>query len=84
MDVITNQPGVQLYTCDSLYNASLPVPRKVSQGGPLVYYENHSCFALEQQSYIDGINHPEWGINQIYSPERPYLWESKYMFSTVH
>jgi aldose 1-epimerase len=32
---------------------------------------------------VDGINHPEWGRDQIYDPTRPYKWAAEYSFSTV-
>lgn len=38
---------------------------------------------LEAEDYIDGINNPEWGRDQIYGPDRPYFWKADYKFSTV-
>lgn len=84
LDVTTNQPALQVYTCDGIFNASLPIPRKVDQGGPSTYYQDHSCLVVEQESWIDAINQPEWGIDQIYGPDRDYLWEAEYAFSVVH
>lgn len=83
MDVTTNQPALQIYTCNGIFNSSLPIPRKASQGGPATFYENHSCIVVEQESYIDAINNPEFGINQIYGPSRPYTWEATYVFSVL-
>ncbi|TCD70826.1 hypothetical protein EIP91_001516 [Steccherinum ochraceum] len=84
MDVTTNQPALQVYTCNGIYNASLPIPRKTSQGGPSSgVYEDHSCVVIEQESWIDAINNPEFGIDQIYGPGRDYDWESTYTFSTL-
>jgi aldose 1-epimerase len=77
LEVTTNQPALQIYTCNYVAN----VPRKVDQGGPSVNYTDHSCLVIEQESYIDGINNPEFGVNQIYGPERPYVWKSSYKFS---
>ncbi|KII95246.1 hypothetical protein PLICRDRAFT_48209 [Plicaturopsis crispa FD-325 SS-3] len=84
LDVTTDQTALQLYTCDGIYNASLPIPRKKDQGGPSGFYEDHSCVVVEQQGWIDAINNPQWNVDQIYSPQRDYHWESKYQFSVVH
>ncbi|KZP17313.1 galactose mutarotase-like protein [Athelia psychrophila] len=83
LEVTTNQQALQMYTCDGIYNATNPIPRKKDQGGPDYHYTDHSCVVLEQESYIDAINNPEYGINQIYGPGRDYNWESKYVFSVV-
>ncbi|KDQ64640.1 hypothetical protein JAAARDRAFT_167124 [Jaapia argillacea MUCL 33604] len=83
LDVYTDQPALQVYTCNGLYNSTLPIPRKASQGGPSAYYLDHSCLVVEQESWIDAINNPEFGVNQIYGPGRDYHWESKYVFSVV-
>ncbi|KAH7914391.1 galactose mutarotase-like domain-containing protein, partial [Hygrophoropsis aurantiaca] len=83
MDVVTNQPALQMYTCNGIYNATLPIPRKNSQGGPNYQYEDHSCVVIEQESYIDAINNPEYGVNQIYGPGRDYVWEAVYTFSVL-
>ncbi|TFK75769.1 galactose mutarotase-like protein [Pluteus cervinus] len=83
MDITTNQPAVQIYSCNGLWNAKTPIPRKKSQGGPSTVYDNHSCIVVEAEGYIDGINNPQWGVNQIYDATRPYVWESTYRFSTI-
>lgn len=79
LDVVTNQPALQIYSC----NAMDPTPRKNSQGGPDAVVEDYSCFVFEQESYLDAINNPEFGIDQIYGPNRPYFWHSSYIFSVV-
>ncbi|KAJ7684030.1 galactose mutarotase-like domain-containing protein [Mycena rosella] len=83
LDVTTNQPALQVYTCNGLFNPALPIPRKVDQGGPDAVYGYHSCVVVEQESWIDGINHPEFPVNQIYGPDRTYSWESTYAFSVL-
>lgn len=60
-----------------------PIPRKKSQGGPSGIYTDHSCIAIENESVIDAINNPEFKVNQIYGPGRPYNWETSYVFSTL-
>jgi len=81
MDVTTNQAALQMYTCNGLYNASTPIPRKASQGGPSEHYPNYSCVVLEQENIIDAINNPEYGADEIYGPGRDYVWEAVYKFS---
>jgi aldose 1-epimerase len=100
--VTTDQPAIQLYSCDGLFNATAPIPRKASQGGPLAHYTDWSCVVIEQvsrhaltvlsraltralqESWIDAINQPQWGVNQIYGPKRDYNWNSVYQFSVMH
>jgi len=83
LEVTTNQPALQIYTCNGLFNSSLPIPRKLDQGGPNAVYADHSCLVVEQESWIDGINNPNFPVNQIYGPERSYSWESSYVFSVL-
>ena len=85
LDVTTNQPALQIYSCNGIYTPADPVPRKASQGGGSadVVYENHSCVVLEQESYLDAINNPEWGVDQVYGPDRPYFWHASYKFSVL-
>lgn len=60
MDVTTDQPAVQVYT-----GFWLNTPRKAVHGGPELNYTKWSAVAIEQEGYIDAINTPEWGVNQI-------------------
>lgn len=83
LDIFTNQPALQVYTCNGIFNATLPIPRKKSQGGPSGIYTDHSCIVIENESVIDAINNPEFRVNQIYGPGRPYNWEASYVFSTL-
>jgi len=83
LDIITNQLALQIYSCNGIFNPALPIPRKKEQGGPQTNYENHSCVVIESESIIDAINNPEFGVDQIYGPTRPYTWEATYVFSTV-
>ncbi|KAH9910660.1 galactose mutarotase-like protein [Epithele typhae] len=79
LDVTTSNPAVQVYTA-----YWLNTPRKVVHGGPDVNYTSYSAVAIEQEGYIDAINTPEWGVDQIYYPGKDYVWSSTYKFSTVH
>ncbi|KAJ7121117.1 galactose mutarotase-like protein [Mycena epipterygia] len=77
LDIVTDQPAVQMYT------ASLDMPRKEVHGGPGKEYGPHSTVALEQEGWLDAINTPEWGVDQIYHPGREFVWNAEYRFSVV-
>ncbi|KAJ7118624.1 galactose mutarotase-like protein [Mycena crocata] len=77
LDIETDQPAVQVYT------ASLNMPRKQVHGGPTKQYGARSTVAIEQEGWLDAINTPEWGVDQIYGPERKFAWNTKYTFSVV-
>ncbi|KAK0551114.1 hypothetical protein OC844_006629 [Tilletia horrida] len=87
LSVTTDQPALQVYTCDGVSSPTKgSLPRKVAHGGDGTLdeiYENHSCVVLEAQDYIDAVNHPEWGRDVIYSPDRPYVWQADYSFSIL-
>ena len=51
MRMITDQPGVQLYTANNIYE------RKGKRG---LIYGHRSGFCLETQHFPDCIHHPEW------------------------
>ncbi|KAH7103343.1 galactose mutarotase-like protein [Auriculariales sp. MPI-PUGE-AT-0066] len=86
LDITTNQPALQIYTCNGIFNAENPIPRKKAQGKG--HYTNYSCFVLEQESWIGAIddNTQSWGIDQIYGPGtkngKEYVWEATHKFST--
>ncbi|KDR81433.1 hypothetical protein GALMADRAFT_239324 [Galerina marginata CBS 339.88] len=81
LDILTNQPAVQMFSCNGVSAAS--IPRKTTQGGPGAIYTDHSCIAIEIESVIDAINNPEFGVDQIYGPGRAYDWEAFYVFSNI-
>jgi len=84
LDIYTNQPAIQVYTCNGIFNPDVLIPRKKDQGGPPAVYTDHSCIVIENESVIDAINNPEFGVDQIYGPGKPYNWEARYVFSTFH
>jgi len=51
MEVLTDQPGVQLYTANFVNNT----PGKLGQ-----VYEKHSALCLETQHFPDSVNHPNF------------------------
>lgn len=87
VSVSSDQPAIQVYTCSGINSPSKgSIPRKRSHGGDGTLdkiYDNYSCVVLEMEDYIDGINHPEWGRDQIYGPDRNYTWNAQYKFSHV-
>ncbi|KAG8679359.1 hypothetical protein FRC09_019029, partial [Ceratobasidium sp. 395] len=76
LEIASNQPVVQIYSGNWLQ-----IPRKVVHGGPSLIYDQYSAVAIEPEGYIDAINNPEWGIDQIYHPGRDFKWTSTYQFS---
>lgn len=84
LDVKTNQIAAQVYTGNGMQSVR-NITRKASQGGnDGGIYVDHSCVVLEQQSYIDGINHPEWGVKSFYGPGDEYKWDAEYTFSVIN
>ncbi|EKM51028.1 uncharacterized protein PHACADRAFT_199860 [Phanerochaete carnosa HHB-10118-sp] len=81
LDIATSNPATQVFTA---YWLGLEgIPRKKVHGGPSVNYTYWAGVAIEQEGYIDAINTPEWGVDQIYGPDRDYIWSSTYKFSIV-
>ncbi|KAH8801236.1 galactose mutarotase-like protein [Flagelloscypha sp. PMI_526] len=78
VDISTNQPAVQVYT-----SFWMNQPAKKIHGGPALNYSRWSAVAIEQQGWIAAINTPQWGIDQIYGPDRDFDWSSTYKFSTI-
>lgn len=89
MDVSTNQPGVQIYTCNG-QDGTIPVKQSQQDrngGGEdaAQFVEQYGCVVIEPQAWIDGINHPEWGVDkyEIFSPETgPLVFYATHDFST--
>ncbi|PPR01531.1 hypothetical protein CVT24_001843 [Panaeolus cyanescens] len=78
LDISTNQPAAVVYT-----SFWLNTIRKNDHGGPSLKYDRSSAIAIEQQGHVAAINTPEWGVDQIYGPDREYEWVSEYKFSQV-
>ena len=89
MDVGTNQQGMQVYTCNG-QNGTIAVRQSVQDAnsgidGAATEIQQHGCVVVEPQAWIDGINHPEWGVDkyEIFSPETPPFMEfTTFDFST--
>ena len=70
MSVVTDCPGIQLYTANSLCAA----------GKDGAFYADRSGVCLETQYYPDAIHHPEWKQPVVKAGER-YHSETKYIFN---
>ncbi|KAL0957961.1 hypothetical protein HGRIS_000142 [Hohenbuehelia grisea] len=81
LEIFTDQAATQIFT--AYWLILLNMPRKRAHGGPALTYPAWAAVALEQQGYADAINNPEWGVNQIYGPKRPYIWSTTYKLSTA-
>ncbi|GAA5906902.1 uncharacterized protein JCM6883_005724 [Sporobolomyces salmoneus] len=90
LKVRTNQPLVHLYSCNSPSFSSTTgdYPFKPTQNnGEIGTYGHHSCLAVEQEGWIDGLHHEkEWDLkrekSQWYDSERKYEWWAEYEFET--
>lgn len=73
MDLLCDQPGMQLYTANFMSD-----PRGKHGTG----CQPRSAVCLEPGIYPDAIHHPAWP-SPVFSPERPYLWRMRLEFSLV-
>jgi len=89
LDVTTNQKALQIYTCNGMENGAIPRKRSQNNKQGAAHYTNYSCFVLEQEGWIGGIqdNTKQWGQDQIYGPGTPngpeYVWEATHKFSVM-
>jgi aldose 1-epimerase len=89
MDISTNQRGLQIYTCNG-QNGTIPVKqsqqaRNNGTSTATKFVQKHGCMVIETQAWIDGINHPEWGITdyEVFGPTTgPAVNFATYDFST--
>ena len=70
MEVLTDQPGVQLYTSNFLGDTG-------KGGRP---YGPYDAFCLETQNYPDAPNHPNFP-SALLLPGIPYVRETVYAFT---
>lgn len=73
MDIVTDQPGVQIYTCGA-FSAE-----KGKGGIPLHFNQG---IALETQGFPDNPNHPNFPKTYLL-PEETYLSTTKFLFSAI-
>ena len=71
MSVVTDCPGIQLYTANFL---------DVESGKGGIRYGKYSGVCLETQFYPDAVHHPEWAQPVVKAGER-YHSETKYIFA---
>ncbi|KAK7222708.1 hypothetical protein V2G26_010711 [Clonostachys chloroleuca] len=82
-DLRTDQPGVQVYTCNWFGGTT---DLKSTQGlEDRTKVGRSSCVAIEAHDYPDGINHPEWDRkdNQLTGPGETYKWSSSWTFGLL-
>ena len=72
MEVVTTEPGVQLYTANHLDG-------KLGKSGRI--YNKHGAFCLETQHYPDSPNKPEFPTT-ILRPGEKYESRTVYAFGT--
>jgi aldose 1-epimerase len=72
MEVLTTQPGVQLYTANHLNNF---------KGKAGAVYNRHAAFCLETQHYPDSPHHPEFP-STILQPGKTYSQVTVFRFLT--
>lgn len=89
MEVVTNQPSLQFFTCLNM-NGTIPVKAsQVARNGNrsnVTFVEEYGCYAIEPEGWVDGINNPEWGqqSNLLYTPEsRPFMNLATYTFGII-
>ena len=70
MQVVTDCPGVQVYTANEL--------GVVGKAG--ILYPDRSAVCLETQYYPDAVHHPHWP-QPIFKAGEKYMSETKYVFS---
>ncbi len=72
MTVLTDQPGLQLFTMNSVVEGS-----KNRDGSPM---QPHRAFCLETQFYPDSPNRPEFPFRYV-EPDKPFESRTEYRFS---
>lgn len=78
LEVYSDQPGVQLYTGNSL-----PAPDQTALIGKSdAGYRKHGAFCLETQNYPDAINHSNFP-SPILNPGETYTHRVKYYFGVA-
>ncbi|KAH8695441.1 putative aldose 1-epimerase [Talaromyces proteolyticus] len=89
LDVATNQPAQQIYTCNG-QNGTIPIKasqkaRNEAAGkGGVDYVNKWGCIVIETEGWIDAINQPEWAQHEIYAPgDVPTVNLATYQFGTI-
>lgn len=70
MTVLTDVPGIQVYTADYF---------EVANGRDGMYYGGYAGIALETQYYPDAIHHPDFP-QPVFTPEHPYTSTTVFAF----
>lgn len=92
LEVTTNQPALQIYTCNGM-KGTIPVrpsqvKRNVEAGkGGTYFIQKYGCIVIETEGWIDGINQPQWGqdSSQTFSPQEfPAVNLATYQFGLLN
>ena len=70
MEVLTTQPGIQIYTGNFLDNI---------KGEDSKIFKKHGALCLETQSFTDSVNHPEFP-SYILKPGETYQHKTVHPF----
>ena len=70
MDVITDTPGMQVYTANFIEG-------ETGKGG--ITYHDHDAVCLETQFFPDAVHHPSFA-QPVFGPERPYRSQTAFAF----
>ncbi|KAL4809995.1 galactose mutarotase-like domain-containing protein [Aspergillus unguis] len=73
LEVTTNQPAVQIYSCNGQDGSDPIKPSQIKRNKDagidgLTTLDQYGCLVVETEGWIDGINQPGWGQEQVYSP----------------
>ncbi|KAL6239954.1 hypothetical protein BDW75DRAFT_196554 [Aspergillus navahoensis] len=91
LEVATNTPAIQIYTCngqdgsDPVKPSQIQRAKQAGYNGPTTVDKN-ACVVVETEGWIDGINQPGWGQteNQIFTPGGlPAINLAVYKFGTA-
>ncbi|OKL63348.1 hypothetical protein UA08_01536 [Talaromyces atroroseus] len=89
LDVATNQAAAQIYTCNG-QNGTIPIKssqkaaNEAAGKGGVDYVNKYGCIVIETEGWIDAINYPEWGQQEIYAPyDAPTVNLATYQFGTL-
>ncbi|KAL4781821.1 galactose mutarotase-like domain-containing protein [Aspergillus varians] len=91
LEVSTNSPAIQIYSCNGQDGSDPVKPSQIKRAqdagfnGPTTVDKN-ACVVVETEGWIDGINQPGWGQleNQIFTPGGlPAINLAVYRFGTA-
>ncbi|KAJ5750186.1 hypothetical protein N7533_007214 [Penicillium manginii] len=89
LEVATNQAAIQIYTCNgqngTIATKESQAKRNKAKDGNsgATHVNKYGCVVIETEDWIDGINNPQWGRDQIFGPDDgPVVNFATYQFGT--